>query len=747
MSKKTAKTAMPKSSRTKSSKGTSLSAPAGESSKQEDPKGKAVQSKASQKKKGRRKTSVKKSSNKPADSENTLSSDHSPKRTADIFQSTPINTVHPIPVDSPSSRQTEPSGSQETKSTSKEAEEVSIYSEYSKSPNKKLDEIMVKVGLRTSEIIVDVVQTLHRETEDDVTSLLKPSNKVEIPGQSETHPVEETANIENIIPPAQEGNIEEKEPSGSAGNKSVPTEKTLQSAQDGLVDSTITPEGPIQVNKGKEVLLEDSAAKGKSALQTGPQPEIVTEAEVPISVEEEEEMYQKFLLDMNKDAEELVSSYHLWVKLRCETKLSDMLPDISGNKHWEKLLALEEEDLKLAGTNVIQSAFNKTLAIHEYARLHAVEDTLREAEGATLTPIESRMFERFHSVRDKLIQSTDRLEAEWRNECKHVLTHVDLYQSKHFFVTGESSMTSENRSSDLPHTDKTPELEQVKEVVVGTIISCLHKYSFATDEKIATVETNLTKTIRASIQSEIANTTQTSIKSMIDETVQTSINSMIAESVQIATAPLIDMMQAMAAQIEELSKLQVNKTQAQISSDAETAKKLQDEEKERERLRKEIEDKDHELAKQCNEEEETALQESTPAQPSHSMKTRNKNKRKAVPAVMKLAERSGLGEIQLVGLNEEPLDKEEEEDIKQLNRRKKKAVEIPSTRLIVAQPSRPPRPVSGGFGFGKRTPGISSVFTGWKFDVERREREWKAREEEERKRKEKENEKGGLFNP
>ncbi|XP_047331314.1 uncharacterized protein LOC124934863 [Impatiens glandulifera] len=555
---------------------------------------------------------------------------------------------------------------------------------------------MADVGLKTSEVIVDVVQNIVNETEDDVTSLLKLADQVEEP--------------------------------------------------DGPADSTIAPEGPTQVNKGKEVLIEDSVAKGKSALQTGPQPEIVTEAEVPISAEEEEEMFQKFLLDMNKDAEELVSSYYLWVKLRCETKLSDMLPDISDNKHWEKLLDLEEEALKLAGTNVIQAAFNKTLAIHEYARLHAVEDALREAEGATLTPIESRMFERFHSVRDKLILSADLLEAKWRNECKHVLTHADLYQSKPFFVTGESSMTAENQSSAPPQTSKAPELEQVKEVVVGTIISCLHKYNISTDENIATVESNLTETIRASIRSEIANTAQTSIKSMIDETVQTSIKSMIAESVQTATAPLLDILQAMAAHIKELSKLQVNKTQEQIRSDAETAKKLQDEEKERERLRKEVEDKDNELAKQCNEEEHAALQESTPVQASHFMKTRNKNKRKAVAAVMKLAEQSGLREIQPVGLNEFPLDEEEEEDIKQLNRRKKKAVEtsiaIPSTRPIVAQPSRPSRPVSGGFRFGKRTPGISSVFTGWRIDADRREREWKAREEEERKRKEKENEKG-----
>ncbi|XP_047320309.1 probable polygalacturonase At3g15720 [Impatiens glandulifera] len=86
----------------------------------------------------------------------------------------------------------------------------------------------------------------------------------------------------------------------------------------------------------------------------------------------------------------------------------------------------------------------------------------------------------------------------------------------------------------------------------------------------------------------------------------------------------------MTVQIGELSKLQVSKTQEQINSDAETAKKLQDEERERERSRKELEEKDHELAPKCNEEEQAAIQESILAQPSHAMKTRNKNKRKAV---------------------------------------------------------------------------------------------------------------------
>ncbi|XP_047335625.1 putative golgin subfamily A member 6-like protein 3 [Impatiens glandulifera] len=273
----------------------------------------------------------------------------------------------------------------------------------------------------------------------------------------------------------------------------------------------------------------------------------------------------------------------------------------------------------------------------------------------------------------------------------------------------------------------------MKGVVVDTIISCLHKYSIAIDEKIAVVQTNLTKTVRASIHSEIVETVQTSIKSMIDESVQTAI------------APLLDMMQAMASQIEELSKMQADKTQEQIRADAETARRLQEEDEARERLRKEIEDKDHELAKQCNEEKKAALPESTPAQASHSMKTRNKNKRKTVATLMKQAERSGLEEIQPVGQLEKLLDDEEEEDTTRLNRRKKKAIEVsttvPSSDPIVAQSSRPPRLVSRGFGFNKRTPGISSVFTRWQIDAERREREWKAREEEERKHKEKE--KGG----
>ncbi|XP_047312514.1 DNA ligase 1-like [Impatiens glandulifera] len=698
MSEKTDKAVKPKSSRTKSLKGTDSSAPAEEDSKQEKPKRKAVQAEASQKKKGRKKSSAKKSSNNPTNSEKTLSSDNSPKRTGDVFQPIPINTVIPINVDSPPLRQTEPSGSHETESASKEEVEVSIHSKHSKSPNKNIDEVMANVGLNTSKVIVDVVQNIAKETEDDVSSHLKPANQVEISGQSESH------------------SVEEKEPSGSAGNKSVPIDTTIQSAQDGPADSTIVPEGPVQVNKGKEVLFEDSAVKGKGVLQTGSQPETLTEAEVVISAEEEEEMFKGLIRDMDKD---------------------------------EKLLELEELALKLANTNVIQAAFSKTAVIHEYARLHAVEDALREAEGATLTPIEAKMFERFHLVREKLLKSVERLDAKWRNECRHHLTHAKLYQSQPFFAAGETSMTAENRGSDPPQNDKALELEQVKQVVIDTLKSCLGNYSIATDEKIATVETNLTNAIRGSVQNEMANTAQTSIRSMIDEAVQTSVKSLIAESVQTTTSPLVDMLQAMAVQIGELSKLQVSKTQEQFNSDAETAKKLQDEERERERLRKELEDKDHALAKQCEEEEQADLHEPIPAQISHAMKTRNKNKRKAVAEVMKREEQNSQRVIEPVGLNVQPLDEEEEEDIEELNRRKKKAIgsSTATPRPIIAQTSRPPKPVCAGFGFGKRTPDISSVFAGWRIDAERRDREWKAREEEERRRKEKELEKGGPSKP
>ncbi|XP_047314459.1 brain acid soluble protein 1 homolog [Impatiens glandulifera] len=144
MSEKTDKTVKPKSSRTKSSKGTSSSAPAEECSKREKPKRKAVQAEASQQKNGRKKSSAKKSSSKLADSEKTLSSDKSPKRTEDVFQPIPINTVRPISIDSQSPRQTEPSGATKP------------------SPHQRRKQ---------------------RETEDDVSSRLKLADQGEIPDQ------------------------------------------------------------------------------------------------------------------------------------------------------------------------------------------------------------------------------------------------------------------------------------------------------------------------------------------------------------------------------------------------------------------------------------------------------------------------------------------------------------------------------------------------------------------------------------
>ncbi|XP_047335433.1 protein REDUCED CHLOROPLAST COVERAGE 1-like [Impatiens glandulifera] len=114
----------------------------------------------------------------------------------------------------------------------------------------------------------------------------------------------------------------------------------------------------------------------------------------------------------------------------------------------------------------------------------------------------------------------------------------------------------------------------------------------------------------------------------MDRSMQTTIQAMISESIKAATAPLLDMLQAMAIQIGDMSKDQVSSTQTQIEKDTETARKLQEEEIERERVQKELEDKDHELAQKCNEEEQANAQESAHGQSSHSMSTRNKNKKK-----------------------------------------------------------------------------------------------------------------------
>ncbi|XP_047313947.1 putative uncharacterized protein DDB_G0287113 [Impatiens glandulifera] len=137
-------------------------------------------------------------------------------------------------------------------------------------------------------------------------------------------------------------------------------------------------------------------------------------------------------------------------------------------------------------------------------------------------------------------------------------------------------------------------------------------------------------------------------------------------------------MQAMETQIEELSKLQADRTQEQIRADAETARRIQDEDEARERLKKETEDKDHELAQKYNEEEKAAQPESTSAQASHSMKTRNKNKRKKIVSLLHQVEQSGIEEFQPDEQFEEPLDEEEEEYATRLNPRKKKAEQTKS---------------------------------------------------------------------
>ncbi|XP_047331615.1 uncharacterized protein LOC124935211 [Impatiens glandulifera] len=634
MIEKPEKTIKPKSSRTKSSKGTSSSAPAEEETKKKKPKRKAVETEAPQEPKGRKKAAARK------------------KRTADVFQPTPINTVVPTPVPSNSPRQTESSGSQENKSVSKEEAKVSVHSETSKSPSKRIEEVIANVGLNTSKAIEDVVQDIAKETEeDDVSSRRKPVDEVEIPDQSEEQPVEETAKTADITPPAQEGNLEEQEPSSSARGKTAPEN---QSAQDGPSDSATIPEGSGQVNKGKGILIEDSTVTGKGTLQTGPQPEVVTGDEVTFTAEQEDEVFEELLRNMNKGANDALAPYLMWVKLRCETKLSDMAPGLSGNRHWDRLIRLEERALQLAHTDLIQPAFSKTAVLLENARLQAVENAFQETKGATLNPIEMRMVERFIAVREKLVQNLDLFDMQWRKGCRSQLNNADLYQSKPFYAVGETSGTAENLEQESSQTAKAPEIDQIKQAVVETVNSCLGSYKTATDERIATAEANLSN----------------SIKSMIDTAMQTL---------------------AMAIQIGEMSKVQVSTTQTQIESDTEIAKRLQEEEMEWERVQKEIEDKDFEFAQKCNEEEQANIQKLPPVQPSHSMDTRNKKKRSAVAKVLKRAEQRA---VVPVVLNVQPLDEEEEEDFEELNQRKRRATAgstaTPSFRPITAPPLPPP---------------------------------------------------------
>ncbi|XP_047342821.1 uncharacterized protein LOC124946302 [Impatiens glandulifera] len=131
---------------------------------------------------------------------------------------------------------------------------------------------------------------------------------------------------------------------------------------------------------------------------------------------------------MNKGASDALAPYILWVKLRCETKLSDMLPGFSGNKQWDKLIQLEERALTLANTNLIQPAFNKAPVILENARLQAVENAFQDTQGKTLNPIEMRMAERFLGVREQLVRNLDRLDMQWWKSFQRQFNNAELYQ-------------------------------------------------------------------------------------------------------------------------------------------------------------------------------------------------------------------------------------------------------------------------------------------------------------------------------
>ncbi|XP_047313853.1 cytoskeleton-associated protein 2-like [Impatiens glandulifera] len=388
-----------------------------------------------------------------------------------------------------------------------------------------------------------ILRFLHVEIgEDDVPSILQNTDQVGATGQTTANLAKEAVNTENIIPPTREGHNEESEPSGSVGDKSVPTGSNSKAAQDGPSNPSNTPEGPSQVSKGKEVMIEDT-----------PVQEFTLDAEVPISEEEEEAIFQEFIRDMNMEADEIVGPYHLW------------------------------EALKLTGNG------------QEGPQPHETEN-----------------------------------EDNW----------------------GKSPS----------QTDQNLGLEQIKGVIVDTITSSLNEYSIATDAKISTIQADLVEPVRASIHAEIVETVQTSIKTTIDK------------SVEMATALLLEMMQAMAAQIEELTKLQAARTQEKIRLDAETARRIHTEEEDMERLRKETEDNDLMLAKKLAEEEKAAQPEPTAIQAPHSMLTRKKGKRKQIASLIKQVERSGIEDHQPVGQSEEPVDEEEEDD-GQLNLRKKKVVE------------------------------------------------------------------------
>ncbi|XP_047335508.1 protein FAM50A-B-like [Impatiens glandulifera] len=120
----------------------------------------------------------------------------------------------------------------------------------------------------------------------------------------------------------------------------------------------------------------------------------------------------------------------------------------------------------------------------------------------------------------------------------------------------------------------------------------------------------------------------------VTESRTTTLNSKLIESVKAtvesSTAPLLEMMQVMAAQIEELTKIKAVTTQEQIRANAEIALRIQTEEEKQERLRKELEEKDFMVAQNLQKEEEAKQKQTEPVQAEQTtgMVTRGRKKKR-----------------------------------------------------------------------------------------------------------------------
>ncbi|XP_047331886.1 acetylajmalan esterase-like [Impatiens glandulifera] len=117
--------------------------------------------------------------------------------------------------------------------------------------------------------------------------------------------------IDEIASPAQEGNIEEQEPSVSAGGKTAP-------------------EGPTPINKGKGILFEETTETGTGTLQIDPQTEAITGDEFPYTIEQENELFEEFIQDMNKGASDALAPY-----IRFKEIIISMKPMRGKYAFWE----------------------------------------------------------------------------------------------------------------------------------------------------------------------------------------------------------------------------------------------------------------------------------------------------------------------------------------------------------------------------------------------------------------------------